>query len=120
MFPGLTREFEIDARKFSGNSQVLSLLYTHQGRTDSLNETCDALHVHEAEFMRTRGATAPARNTFSNANRTRNPAMAEALYWRMLKYLGELSPGVAEYGRHAGFIHASSARSSRWTPRRCN
>ena len=62
MFPGLTREFEIDARKFSGNSQVLSLLYTHQGRTDSLNETCDALHVHEAEFMRTRGATAPARN----------------------------------------------------------
>ena len=105
MIPELTREFEIDARKFSGNSHVLSLLYTHLGRTESLNETCDALRIHNAEFLRARGATAPARNTFSNANRTRNPAMAEALYWRMLKSLGELSPGFTEYGKHAGFIH---------------
>jgi hypothetical protein len=104
LIPGLAREFEIDARKFSENSHVLSLLYTHLGRTDSLNETCDALRVHEAEFMRTRGATAPARNTFSNANRTRDPAMAEALYWRMLKRLQEECPGFTEYGRHSGFI----------------
>lgn len=105
MVEGLVREFKIDARKFSGNSHVNALLYTHLGRTESLNETCDALRVHEAEFLRVRGSTAPARNTFSNANRTRDPAMAEALYWRMLKYLGELSPGFTEYGKHAGFIH---------------
>lgn len=105
MIPELTREYKIDARKFSGNSHVLSLLYTHLGRTDSLNETCDALRVHGAEFLRTRGATPPARNTFSNANRTRDPAMAEALYWRMLHYLGELSPSFTEYGKHSGFIH---------------
>ncbi|MBM4163018.1 MAG: DUF4372 domain-containing protein, partial [Lentisphaerae bacterium] len=62
----LSREFEIDARTFSANSHVLSLLYTHLAHTDSLNETCDALRVHEAEFMRMRGATSPARNTLSN------------------------------------------------------
>jgi hypothetical protein len=41
---------------------VLSLLYTHLAHTDCLNETCDALRVHESEFMRTCGATPPARN----------------------------------------------------------
>lgn len=102
--PKLARQFEIDARAFSANSHVLSLLYTHFAHTDSLNETCDALRVHEPEFMRTRGATPPARNTFSNANRTRDPAMAEALYWEMLKHLGAVCPGFTEYGKHSGFI----------------
>ena len=104
MIPKLGREFEIDARKFSETSHCFSLLYTHFARTDSLNETCDALRVHEAEFLRTRGATSPARNTFSNANRTRDPAMIEALYWQMLKYLQTVSPGFVQYGKHAGFL----------------
>ena len=104
LIPELAREHGIDARKFSATSHVLSLVFTHLGRTDSLNETCDALRVHGAEFLRTRGATPPARNTFSNANRTRDPAMAEALYWRMLAHLQRLSPGFTEYGRHSGFI----------------
>lgn len=104
MIPQLAQEYEIDARKFSATSHVLSLLFTHLGRTESLNETCDALRVHDAEFLRTRGATPPARNTFSNANRTRDPAMAEALYWRMLKHLQTVSPGFTQYGKHSGFI----------------
>jgi hypothetical protein len=54
--------------------------------------------------MRVRGASAPARNTFSNANRTRDPAVAEALYWQMLSHLQTLSPGFTEYGKHKGFI----------------
>ena len=81
MIPVLAREFKIDARAFSETSHVFSLLYSHAAHVLSLNETCDALTVHESEFMRVRGATPPARNTFSNANRTRDPAMAEALYW---------------------------------------
>ena len=104
LVPKLSREFEIDARTFSANSHVLSLLYTHLAHTDSLNETCDALRVHESEFMRTRGATPPARNTLSNANRTRDPAMAEALYWAMLDHLGKICPSFTAYRRHTGFI----------------
>ena len=104
LIPELAREYKIDARRFSATSHVLSLVFTHLGRTDSLNETCDALQVHGAEFLRTRGATPPARNTFSNANRTRDPAMAEALYWRMLKHLQVLCPEFTEYGKHVGFI----------------
>jgi hypothetical protein len=51
----LSREFDIDVRTFSATSHVLSLLYTHLAHTDSLNETCDALRVHEAEFVRPAG-----------------------------------------------------------------
>jgi hypothetical protein len=104
MIPVLAREFEIDARGFSATSHVQSLLYGHAAHALSLNDICDALAVHEAEFMRVRGATPPARNTFSNANRTRDPALAEALYWRMLAHLQDICPGFTEYGKHAGFI----------------
>lgn len=104
VIPKLAREREIDARGFSATSHVLSLLYGHASHAFSLNEICDALSVHQAEFLRIRGATAPARNTFSNANRTRNPAMAEDLYWQMLEHLQAISPGFTEYGKHSGFI----------------
>jgi hypothetical protein len=104
MIPVLAREHDIDARGFSAASHVLSLLYGHAAHALSLNDICDALAVHDAEFMRVRGATPPARNTFSNANRTRDPALAEALYWQMLAHLQGLSPSFTQYGKHAGFI----------------
>ncbi len=104
MIPVLAREYEIDARGFSATSHVLSLIYGHTSHALSLNDICDALSVHEAEFLRVRGASAPARNTFSNANRTRDPAVAEVLYWKMLAHLQTLSSGFTEYGKHKGFI----------------
>jgi hypothetical protein len=104
VIPVLAREHNIDAREFSETSHVQSLLYGHAAHALSLNDICDALAVHEAEFMRVRGATPPARNTFSNANRTRDPAVAEALYWQMLAHLQRICPGFTEYGKHAGFI----------------
>lgn len=100
----LEREHDIDARGFSETSHVTSLIYGHVSNALSLNEVCDALSVHESEFLRVRGATAPARNTFSNANRTRDPALAENLYWKMLSQLQSVCPGFTEYGKHSGFI----------------
>ena len=102
--PVLAREYKIDARGFSETSHILALIYGHASHALSLNEICDALAVHEAEFVRTRNATAPARNTFSNANRTRDPAVAETLYWQMLEHLQTICPRFTEYGKHAGFI----------------
>jgi len=104
MIPALTREHGIDARAFSGSSHVFSLIYGHAAHALSLNDICDALSVHGAEFLRVRGAVPPKRNTFSNANRTRDPAMAEAMYWKMLAHLQGICPGFAEYGKHTGFI----------------
>jgi hypothetical protein len=104
LIPGLARAHKIDSRKFSETSHVFSLLFGHASHAMSLNDICDALSVHEAEFMRVRDATAPKRNTFSNANRTRDPLLAEVLYWRMLAHLQQICPGFTEYGKHAGFI----------------
>jgi len=57
---------------------VLALLYGQITRASSLNEICDAARLHEPELNRIRGAAAPKRNTFSNANRTRDPASRNA------------------------------------------
>ena len=104
MIPALAREYKIDARGFSGTSHVFSLLFGHASHALSLNDICDALAVHEPEFLRIRDATAPKRNTFSNANRTRDPAMAEALYWQLFAHLRDICPGFTNYSKHAGFI----------------
>jgi len=101
MIPVLARVHDIDARGFSETSHVLSLLYGHAAHALSLNDICDALAVHGPEFMRVRGATPPARNTFSNANRTRDPAMTEVLYWQRLAHLQGICPGLTQYGKHA-------------------
>ncbi len=77
----LARGAGADIRRFSCTSHVLALLYGQIAKASSLNEICDATRLHEPELHRIRGATAPKRNTFSNANRTRNPDIAETLYW---------------------------------------
>jgi hypothetical protein len=105
LIPKLEREFKIDERGFTGTSHVQALLFGHASHAIGLNDICDSLAVHEAEFGRIRGARAPARNTFSNANRTRDPSMAEALYWRMLSHLQSICPTFTQYRKHAGYIH---------------
>ena len=104
MIPVLARAHTIDPRGFSTTSHVQALIYGHTSHALSLKDICDALSVHASEFMRVRGATPPARNTFANANRTRDPAMTEALYWQMLTHLQTACPGFTQYGKHAGFI----------------
>jgi hypothetical protein len=112
MIPVLTREHGIDARTFSGTSHVFSLIYGHAAHALSLNDICDALSVHGAEFLRVRDAAPPKRNTFSNANRTRDPAMAEALYWKMLahlllRFLRYVSRWGRSFSRCAGIVRSA-------------
>ena len=70
----LAKEAKADIRSFSAFSHVLALLHGQITKAGSLNEICDAAKLHEPELNRIRGATAPKRNTFSNANRSRDPA----------------------------------------------
>ena len=101
----IAEKIGVDARRFSCTSHVLALLYGHLSKAGSLNEICDALKLYESELSRIRGATAPKRNTFSHANRTRNPAIAEQLYWGLFKHLQQLSPNFTQCKKHKGFIH---------------
>ena len=101
----LGREAGTDIRKFTAFSHILALLYGHLSGASSLNEICDALRLHEPEVTRIRGAGAPKRSTFSHANRTRNPDIAEQLYWAVFGHLQTICPSFTQYKKHKGFIH---------------
>jgi hypothetical protein len=90
----LAREHGVDkkARTFSPWSHVVTLLFAHLSHASSLNGVCDAIRTHETWFTRIRNAKAPTKNTLSHANRNRDPAMAEALFWTLLEQLKNVSP----------------------------
>ncbi len=67
-------------------SHITSLLFAQLVRAISLNDVCDGLEFHRSRLFSIRGATPPKRNTLSHANKTRDPAMAEELFWWMLAY----------------------------------
>jgi hypothetical protein len=100
----IAREAGADIRTFSCTSHVLALLYGQISRSGSLNEICDAARLHEPELNRIRGATAPKRNTFSNADRRRDPEIAEKLYWAVFAHLRAVCPSFTQHAKHSGFI----------------
>jgi len=95
---------EDKSRTFTPWSHVVSQSYAQLTHSISLNDVCDSLQLHSGPLASIRGATAPSRNGFSNANRERPAEMAEQLFWAVLGHLGEQSPGfVAGRRRGASF-----------------
>ena len=89
MVRNLASEYGVDkkCRTFSAWSHVVSLLYAQLTHSIGLNDVCDALRHHSAKLFAIRGATPPSRNGLSNANKTRDADMMEALFWKMLTHL---------------------------------
>lgn len=81
------------ARTFSPWSHLVALLCAQLTHSIGLNDVCDALGLHSGPLSSLRGATAPNRNTLSQANKVRPVDMAEQLFWAVLKHVGNLSPG---------------------------
>ena len=104
MIQRLADEHKLDIRKWSAVSHVVALLYGQLAGCDSLNGIVDAARVHEGEWRNIRGAQPPKRNTFSNANRHRDAAMSERLYWEVFEHLVSVCPGFGQYNRHKGFL----------------
>jgi hypothetical protein len=100
LVPKLARDTGVEdhARTFSPWSQVVSLLYAQLTHALGLNDVCDALRLHSGPLSALRAATPPRKNTFSYANRTRDPKMAEQLFWAVLAHLQTLQPAFA--GHH--------------------
>lgn len=98
----LAREHGVDkrARTFSPWSHVVALLYAQLAHSLSLHDVCDALRHHASKLVSIRNATPPSKNALSHANRNRNEAMAEALFWDTLKHLRTLHKGFAGTRRH--------------------
>jgi len=95
LVPQVARDTGVDeqARTFSPWSHVVSLAYAQLTHSIGLNDVCDALQLNSGPLSALRGATPPSRNNLSHANKVRDAAMAEQLFWAELEHLGELSPG---------------------------
>jgi hypothetical protein len=97
----LARETGVDeqARTFLPWSHVVSLLFAQLAHAIGLNDVCDALNLHSGPLSAVRGATPPSRNNLSHANKVRDAALAEKLFWSELEYLQSLKPGFAQGAR---------------------
>src|SRR5436190_18103581 len=95
---------EDKSRTITPWSHVVSQAYAQLTHSIGLNDVCDSLQPHSGPLASIRGAKAPSRNGFSNANRERPAAMAEQLFWAVMAHLGAQSPGfVAGKRRGAAF-----------------
>jgi hypothetical protein len=104
LVPKLARETGVDsmARSFSAWSHVVSMLFAQLTHAIGLNDVCDALRLHSGPLSALRGASPPSRNNLSHANKRRDAALAERLFWAVLDHLQKLSPGFAAGRRGKG------------------
>src|SRR5882762_5892979 len=89
LVPQLAREHAVEekSRTFRPWSHVVALLYAQLTHSLGLNDVCDALQLHSGPLSAVRAAKAPYKNTFSHANRTRDPKLGERLFYSMLEHL---------------------------------
>ncbi|MBR4617684.1 MAG: transposase, partial [Kiritimatiellae bacterium] len=84
---------KVKAREFSYSAQLYTLMLGQFLHAFSLNELVDISEVHKAELSRIRGIRPAKRNTFSYANRNRDPKVAQDFYWALRDWFDRRSPG---------------------------
>ena len=110
--PELAKREKIKARKLSYGSQMYLLMLGQFLHVFSLNELVDISKIYARELSRIRGITSANLNTFSNANRTRNPSVMERFFWMMYDHfrkqdgdfvhMRQIAQGVAFPGGGSG------------------
>ena len=96
--PKLARELGVDeqSRTFTPWSHTVSLIYAQLTHSLGLNDVCDALSLYSGPLSAIRGAKPASKNGLSHANRTRDPRMAEALFYEVLQHLQTLQPAFGQ------------------------
>ncbi len=104
LVPKTARETGVDekSRTYSAWSHVVTMLYAQISHALSLNDVCDALRLRVGSLFTIRAARPPAKNTLSHANKVRDCAMAEKLFWAMLKHLQSACPSFVRGGGKRG------------------
>lgn len=95
---------EEKSRTFTPWSHVVSLLFAQFAHSLGLNDVCDALGLNSGLLSTIRGATPPSRNNLSHANKERDAAMAQKLFWCVMDHLHRLSPGFGQINHSRGLV----------------
>lgn len=103
----MARKHGVDkqSRTFTPWSHIVSLLHAQLSHALSLNDICDALRNHAGALNDIREAVPPSRNGLSNANRKRNPEIAQELFWSVFEHLRKISPGFGMGHGYKGVPH---------------
>lgn len=98
----LARKHGVASRSITPWSHVVAMLFGQLTRALGLNDVCDALRHHTGLLRGIRGARPPSRNGLANANKVRSAAMAQDLFWSMMKHLEACNPqfGRMRYSRY--------------------
>ena len=78
------------------------MLHVQLAHSLSLNDVADTLRNHAGVLTTIRKATPPSRNGLSHANAVRDPAMAEALFWRVLSHIQKQHPKFGYGQKYSG------------------
>jgi hypothetical protein len=105
------RETGVDAksRTFSVLSHLSAMLFAQLSHAIGLNDVCDWLRL-KAPVLSRFGVTPPARNTLSNANKTRSADFAEKLFWAVLGHLQQVHPDFAAGRKGKGVLRRFKVR----------
>lgn len=95
---------EEKSRTFTPWSHVVSLLFAQFAHSIGLNDVCDGLRLNSGLLSTIRGATPPSRNNLSHANKERDAAMAQKLFWCVMDHLHRLSPGFGQVNHAKGLV----------------
>ena len=106
LVPKLARQtgVAVQERTFSSWSQTVALMFAHLTHAIGLNDVCDALRMNRGPLAALRAATPPSRNNLSYANKHRDAALAEQLFWAMLAHLQTLTPSFGRAGKRPGYL----------------
>lgn len=105
----LAMTYKLDIRKFSAVSHVVALMAGQFAKVPCLSMIVDMAQTCVGEWTRIRGAQPPKLNTFSNANRTRDPTMAQTLYWETLAHLQAICPSFTGGRKYKKFLNRFTA-----------
>ena len=82
----LSAHAKVKARTFSYESQIYLLMLGQFLHAFSLNELVDLSQIHAKELSRLCGISPANLNTFSHANRTRDPKVMRDFFWLMYNH----------------------------------
>jgi hypothetical protein len=85
---------ESKARTFSVFSHLGAMLFAQITHAISLNDVCDWLRM-KVHVLARHGLTPPSRNGLSHANKERDAAFMEKLFWEQLAHLHFINPSFA-------------------------
>ena len=107
----IARETGIDAkaRTFSVMSHLTAMLFAQLTGAISLNDVCDWLRMKARVLMR-HGLSAPSRNGLSHANKERDAAFMEKLFWEQLEHLRHINPSFAGGRKGKGLLRRFKVR----------